>query len=147
MPKIFNTSWLAVILATIAFFMFGWLWYGPIFGDAWMAAEGITQEFANARLEEMGMGVWLFFVLLITLAQAIGVLRVLHLAGAKRLPASLKYAVWLIVTIVAPVIAYACVYKAYPLSGYLIDFGHLLIGYLIMSAIYSAFRGRDRVDA
>lgn len=147
MPKIFNTSWLAVILATIAFFMFGWLWYGPLFSDAWMAAEGLTQEAAEAMMAETGMAVWLVFALLITLGQAIGLLMVLHLAGAKRLPASLKYAFWLVVTIVAPVIAYACVYTGYPLSGYLIDFGHMLFGYLIMAAIYSAFRGRDRIDA
>ncbi|GLQ21247.1 DUF1761 domain-containing protein [Algimonas porphyrae] len=147
MPKIFNTSWLAVILATVAFFLFGWLWYGPIFGPAWMAAEGMTEASMQAMLDEMGMAVWLVFALLITLGQAIGVLMVLHLAGAKRLPASLKYAFWLVVTIVAPIIAYACVYTGYGLTGYLIDLGHLLIGYLIMAAIYSAFRGRDRVDA
>lgn len=147
MPKIFNTSWLAVIAATIAFFMFGWLWYGPLFSDAWMAAEGLTQEIAEARLAEMGMAMWLLFALLITLAQAIGLLMVLNMAGVKRLPASLKTAFWLVITIVAPVIAYACVYTGYPLSGYLIDFGHMLIGYMIMAAIYSAFRGKDAVDA
>lgn len=143
MPKIFNTSWIAVIVATIAFFMFGWLWYGILLEDAWLAAEGITQEIADARLAETGMGQWLFFALLITFGQAVGLLMVLHLAGAKRVPASLKYAFWLVVTIVGPVIAYQCVYSGYPLSGFLIDFGHMLIGYIIMAAIYAAFRGRN----
>ena len=147
MPKIFNTSLLAVIAATIAFFAFGAIWYGPVFGDAWMAAEGMTQEVAEARLAEMGMAAWLFFALLITLGQAIGLLMVLHIAGAKRLPASLKYAFWLCVTIVLPIVAYASVYTGYPLGGFLIDAGHLLIGYLIMAAIYAAFRGRGAVDA
>lgn len=143
MPKIFNTSWIAVIVATIAFFMFGWLWYGMLFEDAWLAAEGITQEIAAARMADTGMGQWLFFALLITFGQAVGLLMVLHLAGAKRIPASLKYAFWLTVTIVGPVLAYQSVYSGYPLSGFLIDFGHLLIGYLIMAVIYAAFRGRD----
>jgi hypothetical protein len=143
MPKIFNTSWLAVILATIAFFMFGWLWYGMLFEEAWLAAEGITQEIAAARLAETGMGQWLFFALLITFGQAVGLLMVLHIAGAKRIPASLKYAFWLVVTIVGPVLAYQCVYSGYPLSGFLIDLGHMLLGYLIMAAIYAAFRGRN----
>lgn len=145
MPKIFNTSWIAVIVATIAFFMFGWLWYGILLEDAWLAAEGITQEIAAARLAETGMGQWLFFALLITFGQAVGLLMVLHLAGAKRVPASLKYAFWLVVTIVGPVIAYQCVYSGYPLSGFLIDFGHMLIGYIIMAAIYAAFRGRNAI--
>lgn len=143
MPKIFNTSWLAVILATIAFFALGAVWYGMLFEAAWLAAEGITAEIAEARMAETGMGKWLFFALLITLGQAIGLLMVLHLAGAKRLPASLKYTFWLVVTIVAPILAYANVYSAYSLSGFLIDAGHLMIGYLIMAAIYAGFRGKD----
>ncbi len=146
MPKIFNTSWLAVILATVVFFALGAIWYGPIFSEAWMEAEGITQEIANARLEEMGMAQWFIAALLLTLGQAIGVLMVIHLAGAKRLPACLKAAFWLVVTIVAPILAYACVYGGYPLSGYLIDLGHLLIGYLLMAAIYAAFRGKDAIE-
>jgi len=143
MPKIFNTSWLAVIAATLAFFIFGALWYGFLFEEAWLAAEGITAEIADARMAETGMAQWLFFALLITLGQAIGLLMVLQIAGAKRLPACLKYAFWLVVTIVGPVLAYASVYSGYPLSGILIDFGHMLIGYLIMAAIYAAFRGRE----
>lgn len=146
MPKIMNTSWLAVILATIVFFLIGWVWYGTLFSEQWMAAEGITQEIANARLEEMGMMTWLISALAITLAQALGVLMVLNLAGAKRLPASLKCTFWLLVTIVAPLIAYACIYGGYPLSGYLIDMGHLSIGYLVMAAIYAVFRGKDKVE-
>lgn len=147
MPKIFNTSWLAVILATIAFFAFGAIWYTFLFSNAWMAAEGLTQAQADAMMAEMGIAKWFIFALLITLAQAIGLLMLLQIAGAKRLPACLKYAFWLVVTIVAPVVAYACIYTGYPLSGYLIDLGHLLIGYLIMAAIYAAFRGRGAVDA
>lgn len=147
MPKIFNTSWLAVIAATIAFFAFGAIWYGPLFGEIWMAAEGITEEMAEARMAEMGMAMWLIFALLITLGQAIGVLMVLHIAGAKRLPASLKYAFWLCVTIVLPILAYASIYSGYPLNGFMIDAGHLLIGYLIMASIYAVFRGRGAVDA
>lgn len=142
MPKIFNTSWLAVILATIVFFMIGSVWYGMIFSDAWMAAEGLTQEMADANMAEMGMAKWLLFALLITLGQAIGLLMVLHLAGAKRIPASLKYAFWLAVTIAAPIVAYASVYTGYSLSGFLIDAGHLLIGYLSMAVIYAIFRGK-----
>lgn len=145
MPKIFNTSWLAVILATIVFFMFGWIWYGPVFGETWMGIEGITEADAQARLDEMGMAVWLVTALLITIGQAIGVLMVIHLAGAKRLPACLKTIFWLVVTIAAPILGYASLYGGYPLNGFLIDLGHMLIGYLIMAAIYAAFRGKDKV--
>jgi|GEM_PF-432161 len=146
MPKIFNTSWLAVLLATLVFFIIGAIWYGFLFESQWLAAEGITKEVADARMAEMGMGKWLFFALLITLGQAIGVLMVIHLAGAKRMAACLKWVFWLLITIVAPLMAYACIYGGYPLSGYMIDIGHLAIGYLAMAAIYAAFRGKDKVE-
>lgn len=110
-----------------------------------MVAEGITEDMATARLEEMGMAQWLVSAILITLGQAVGVLMVLHLAGAKRLPACLKTAFWLVVTIVAPLLGYASVYGGYPLNGFFIDLGHFLVGYLIMAAIYAAFRGKDKV--
>jgi len=114
-----------------------------LFSDAWAVATGITSERSEALMAEMGIAGWLFWALLITLGQAIGLLMVLHLAGASRMITSLKYAVMLVVMIVGPVLAYACVYQGYSLHGYLIDFGHMLIGFIIMAAIYAGFRGRD----
>ncbi len=37
-------TWLAVIVAALASFPLGMLWYGPLFGKAWMAASGVTKE-------------------------------------------------------------------------------------------------------
>lgn len=37
-------SWLAVIVAVVANMVLGFLWYGPLFGKAWMAAVGKKEE-------------------------------------------------------------------------------------------------------
>lgn len=144
MPKIMNTSWLAVLLATIAFYMVGFICYGFLFEAQWIEASGMTKAEIDASMADKGamMFVW---GLLITLAQAIGVLYVINLAGAKRLPACLKAVFWLFVTIAAPLLAYACLYGDYTLTGILIDYGHIFIGYMVMAAIYSLFRGKDAV--
>ncbi|MDZ7660141.1 DUF1761 domain-containing protein [Fodinibius sp.] len=34
----------AVLVATLSTFLVGWLWYGPLFGKAWMNAVGLTEE-------------------------------------------------------------------------------------------------------
>ena len=34
-----HLNWLAVLLATLAGFATGGLWYGPLFGKAWMKAH------------------------------------------------------------------------------------------------------------
>ena len=146
MPRIFNTSWAAVLLATIAFYMVGFVWYGFLFQDLWLASSGMTEEQTMVIAENKGamMFVW---GLLLTLAQALGLLWVLNLAGAKRLAASLKTAFWLFVMIAAPLLAYTCLYGTYPLEGILMDYGHILLGWLAMGAIYAAFRGKDKIDA
>ena len=32
-----HVSWVAVLAAVVASFVFGWLWYGPLFGRKWAA--------------------------------------------------------------------------------------------------------------
>ena len=39
-----DVNWLAVIVATVATFVLGGLWYGPLFGKLWMRASGMTDE-------------------------------------------------------------------------------------------------------
>lgn len=145
MPKIFNTSWLAVLLATLVFYLIGFAWYGFIFQDIWLAASGMTLEQTEAMAQAQGamMFVW---GLLITLAQALGLLWVINLAGAKRLPKCLSIAFWLFLMIAAPLLAYACLYGGYSLTGILVDYGHILAGYLAMASIYAMFRGKDKIE-
>ena len=47
-----NLNWLAVVVAALSTFMIGALWYGPIFGKAWMTEHGFTEE----DLKEANMG-------------------------------------------------------------------------------------------
>ena len=42
-------SWLAVVLAALATFAVGGLWYGPLFLKAWQKEAGITEESMQAR--------------------------------------------------------------------------------------------------
>jgi hypothetical protein len=41
MPQI---PWIAVLVATVAGFALGAVWYGPLFGKSWMRAVGLTQD-------------------------------------------------------------------------------------------------------
>ncbi len=43
-----HVNWLAVLVAALAGFAVGGLWYGPIFGKAWMRETGITLERAQS---------------------------------------------------------------------------------------------------
>lgn len=39
-----SLNWLAILAATVASFVLGYFWYGPIFGKAWLAALGKTAD-------------------------------------------------------------------------------------------------------
>ena len=39
-----NVNWLAVIAAAGAYFVLGAIWFGPVFGKAWVKATGLTDE-------------------------------------------------------------------------------------------------------
>ena len=37
-------NYLAVLVAALSSFVIGWLWYGPLFGKAWMKLNGFSKE-------------------------------------------------------------------------------------------------------
>jgi hypothetical protein len=37
-------NWLAVLLAAVAGFLIGSIWYGPLFGKAWQRESGLSEE-------------------------------------------------------------------------------------------------------
>jgi hypothetical protein len=69
-----HIHWPAVLVATIAGFPLGALWYGPLFGGAWMAATGITKERARqANMAKInGATVLLNLLIAVSLAMFIG---------------------------------------------------------------------------
>ena len=142
MPKIFGNSILSIVLATIVFYMVGFLWYGVLFADQWMHLTGITEAQATARQEQLGA---MFFVwgLLISLVQVVGIGAVLNWAGASRLVTCVKIAALLAVLIVLPVISYGALYENVSIHLVGIDFLQLLVGYSIIAAILSYFRGTE----
>ena len=44
MIDLMTLNWLAILIATAVAFLLGGLWYGPLFGQAWLSALGKTQD-------------------------------------------------------------------------------------------------------
>ena len=49
---LFAVNWLGVVLAALAGFVVGGIWYGPVMGKKWMGAVGLTEE----QIKEGNMG-------------------------------------------------------------------------------------------
>lgn len=144
MPKIFGTSLLGILAATIVFYLVGFVWYGVIFADAWMAAQGITEEAAMARNAELGVMMWVWG-LVITLMQVIGLSYVLQQSSASVLMTCAKIGAVIAVLFALPFSMYSWLYAGTSHELILIDFSHLLVGFVLACVVLSFFRGKDAV--
>ena len=50
--NLFDVNWIGVVLAALAGFVVGGIWYGPIMGKKWMGAVGLTED----QIKEGSMG-------------------------------------------------------------------------------------------
>ncbi|MEQ8629687.1 DUF1761 domain-containing protein [Ekhidna sp.] len=69
-----NINWLSVLIAALSSFLIGGIWYGPLFGKAWMEAFGYTEEDLNKRSapKTFGLSLLLAFFAAFILAMFIG---------------------------------------------------------------------------
>ena len=44
MIDLFALNWVAILIATVLAFVLGGIWYGPVFGKAWLTALGKTED-------------------------------------------------------------------------------------------------------
>jgi hypothetical protein len=138
MPKLFNTNILVILLAGFLFFMLGWLWYDPLFGEKWMELTGVTAESAEAT---MGRAMIIGFIL--SLLQAAGVAAMMYGNSAGGVVNGLKAGGFAWLLFGAPVSAYSWNYEGTPLMLLEINLGYMLIGYLLMGAVIGAMKKED----
>lgn len=136
MPRIAGLSLTGVAVASVAFYLVGFLWYGLIFNEAWMAAEGVTAADAENQSP-----IWMLGGFLITVMQVIGVGLVLKWRGVKSIGAAAATAVltWLLFAL--PFVHYAYVYlPAHNATLLMIDGSHLLVGWLVAAIILAVMK-------
>lgn len=136
MPKLFGLNLVAVSLAAIAFFALGALWYGFLFSDAWMAANGIS-----GQAQDADAGVWMGVGFLITLVQVFGIGFVLTKADPPSAVSAAAIGLALGVLLAAPLMAYDVVYlPGHDLKLFAIDASHLVLGWCLSAFILGAFK-------
>lgn len=133
MPKL---NPVAIIAASVAFFVVGFLWYGVLFSDAWMAAEGITEEEAAGDSP-----IWMVLGFVITVMQVAGLALVLKWKGVTGLSDAAMTAAILWALFALPFTLYGFAYSPGHNSTLLmIDASHLLVGWVISAVVLSRFK-------
>jgi hypothetical protein len=135
MPRLSGVNLLGVLLAAIVMFFVGFVFYGMLFSEQWMAARGYTADMAADANPA-----WMAGGFLIELVLAFGLGWVLKLKGAKGPGACVSAALMLAVVVVLPVTAYDYVYGLYhSLPGLMVDWGHMLVSMGLAGAVLSFF--------
>lgn len=133
MPKL---NLVGVSIASVAFFLIGFLWYGIIFSDAWMAANGVTEEAAKGDSP-----IWMAVGLLITIVQVVGLAVVLKWKGESGLAGSAKTAGMLWAFFALPFTLYGYIYMpGHDSTLLMIDASHLLVGWVVSAIVLSLFK-------
>jgi hypothetical protein len=138
MPPL-NINYLAVLVAGVAAFAVGWLWYSPLlFAKPWMAAHGYTPERLGEMQKRAGRAYGVSAVMFVVMAGALAVL--VALLGIGNAVAGLKLGALVWAGFAFPLGLIAHMYSDKPISAFVIDAGYQLVYLLLMGAIIGAWR-------
>src|SRR5512143_3894770 len=128
-----GVNWIAVIVATIVLQELGFVWFGPLFGKAWMAAMGKTATSGGSNLL-MAVGVVNTFVCVTGLAWLI------NRVGAATLSAAVmtSVAAWFFFSLTTQSLEY--LYMGMSLQVLVLNAGYQLVAFIFAGAMLNWVR-------
>jgi multidrug transporter EmrE-like cation transporter len=119
----------AVLVAALANFVLGWIWYGPLFGKQWMKLTGMKPSEQDKKDLPKNSVVMLVSSLIMAYV-------LLHFtAASESLNMALEWAVWLWLGFIATVTLGGVLWKREPVALWTLDNGYRLLSLLFMTAI------------
>ena len=134
-----KTNYLAVIVAAIAYWLLGAIWYGVVFGEAWMALEHMTAEQARSMNPVLPYLITLALNMLIAYALA----QVCIWRNANTLGRGASVGVLLWIGFVGPVTFTTYMYEMRPKELFAINQFYPLAGFVLMGAILGGWKKRS----
>ena len=131
-----SLNWLHVLVAAIAYFALGAIWYSFLFKDQWIKLSGINMDDPNAKKGVAGV---MFCSFILMLVQTIGIAVLEHQFATQGLMGGLKMGVFVGVTFSSTAIAINYLYNMKNKMLYIIDCGYQIVGCAIAGAIMAAW--------
>ena len=125
-------NWLAVVVATLAFFAVGAIWYTALFGKIWQREVGLSEEqLAGGRNMMLVMGTCfvLEFIVCLTVGHMFD-----FLEPSDR--SKMMIAVGLALGVMLPATGINYLYQRKSLKLFLVDSGHFVAGMAAVGAVF-----------
>lgn len=129
-----GVQWLAVVVAAVAGFGLGALWYSPLlFGGRWLELTGRSEEELGNPAPAMGVGFLMTLVSALVLALLIGSLEMTTLSGGALAGAVVGFG------LVATAFATNYAFHRLSLRLWMIDGGYFALYMVLMGAVLGAW--------
>lgn len=121
-------NYLAILVASIAAFLLGWLWYMPFFGDMW-------KKLTKVKENKEGMGLTMLLGFITTLITAIVLSIIMQAAGMNNPVLGIIAGLLLWFGFVGPYTFSRVLYEKSPMTLWIINNGYALASLMIMGLI------------
>ncbi|MDP1528572.1 MAG: DUF1761 domain-containing protein [Rhodoferax sp.] len=125
-------NWLGIIVATVVAFFLGYLWYGLIFAEQWIALTGVSEEGGNPM--------WMLVGVAQTFVTMVGLGWFIARDGGSGWMHGLKIGLVAGVCFALMTSAYGFIYQTSAMGLLPIDWSHLLAVYAVGGAIVGGLR-------
>jgi len=134
-----HVNWLAVLVAAVAYFMLGALWYSKaLFGTKW--AQLIKLDMNNPDLKK-GMGGMMISTFVLILVTCFGLATLIVKVGfAQELSYGIKLGLLTGLAFATTAVSINYVYERKPTNLYLISNGYHVVGHVIAATILVVWR-------
>ena len=130
-----DMNWLAVLVAAVAYFMLGAIWYSKaLFGNTWLKATGINMSNTDAK---KGMGGVMAFTFLLVAITCVGLGILVHRLMLESALSGAKLGLVTGICFASTSICISYLYQSKPRVLWLIDGGYHLIGNIVAAVILS----------
>lgn len=128
-----NANLLAILVAAAAGFLVGGIWYGPLFGKAWMTEHGLTEEeLKNANMLKIYGLTFAFSVL-----SAVFLGHLLAHFGTMSARSTMMISVGVALGFIVPAIGTNYLFSRMSGKLFAIDAGYWLVFYAAMGVVFA----------
>jgi len=133
-----EVNYLAVLVAAVASFLLGWLWYGPFFGKPWMKLMNFDKNSMKSMklspVTAMILGFLTYLIIAYVLAGFISIL------NAATIVEGMKIAFWIWLGFIATTTLGSFLWEGKSIKLYLLNNAYNLLNILVIAVILTAWK-------